>query len=300
MSEPLDLTCRCGWLGHFNTAQIGMTIACPECERSVLITDDAALFRSKNIGDDDFSFMEDLDEQARNDELPRGASPHAALPPKIGRLASARVGPAAKAPRRGAGGRGSGARGAGRGRRGKAGGGARSSAPAYHAAAPPGGRRSGPTRSQRKTRHQLGRQSRGSRILLWVALGGVLTVVSVGGCLFYAWSLANQIGSGVLVAVEIAEGAVAGIQEQHGHYFERPGAYTDFCREVQRIKGEDPDISVMFADAVVSSADRFDVKVDLIQSGTTHRITFDMVRRDHDWVILRHSVEKLSAAQRAR
>ncbi|MEE8143322.1 MAG: hypothetical protein V3T77_09505 [Planctomycetota bacterium] len=59
MSKPLLLKCRCGWKGNFGPQQRGLTLNCAECDRELYITDDPVEFLNRNVGDQDFSLLDE-------------------------------------------------------------------------------------------------------------------------------------------------------------------------------------------------------------------------------------------------
>lgn len=93
MATPLKLKCRCGWVGNFDTSQLGIELACPDCQRGIYITDDPAEFANRNVGSQEFAFADDdplIDEGVSEEPV------EAAPPPSRRRRAPGKVGSAAR------------------------------------------------------------------------------------------------------------------------------------------------------------------------------------------------------------
>lgn len=76
----IELQCRCGWGNSFDDAQQGLSLNCPECNREILVTSDAAEFMNRNVNDDDFAFAADDEDDEPIVEAPQQAAPKRPLP----------------------------------------------------------------------------------------------------------------------------------------------------------------------------------------------------------------------------
>ena len=236
MSDSLKLTCRCGWSNHFDAAQFGLTIECPDCARAFPITNDANEFANRNVGDADFAFDEgDIAPPAPPTPTPRTNARRAAASsgggtgrgaPKPARSASGRSNTGRSASGRSAPVRG----GRGRGRVSASDATSRASAPP--AWVDPRAKR-GPTRSERKRLREMQKKSPMPLIVGGVVIG----IIALMGYLFYQ---GVEDGQRVLDAQNVAHkvlksmtgGAGAATEDQ----FSSENAFSELSTNIERIR----------------------------------------------------------------